>query len=323
MNGRQSGDHPPGRLREVYVLATADKYTFRVDEERTRRRSARRSRSCSTSLCSTCAPPRSPSKPKRRGDTAGRTRALEEGRRAGRPGQTIPIFQGLEADLSCRSVSPSPLPRSPLRHLPGLRGDHEDRAREEPRRGSDEVRRAQLARPQDRRHRGGGAKRLYRMIDFKRRKDGVPAKVAAIEYDPNRTAYIALLHYVDGEKATSSRRTACGSACTSSPARASTSRSATAAAGLHAGRHPGAQRRAPARPRRPACPLRRRRHPADGQGGRLRRRCACPPARCAWSARSAARPWAWSATPTTRTSRSARPAASVTWASARRRAARP
>src|SRR5438270_11484871 len=50
------------------------------------------------------------------------------------------------------------------------------------------------------RHRGGGAKRLYRKIDFKRRKDGVPAKVATIEYDPNRTAYIALLHYADGEK---------------------------------------------------------------------------------------------------------------------------
>jgi large subunit ribosomal protein L2 len=50
------------------------------------------------------------------------------------------------------------------------------------------------------RHRGGGAKRLYRRIDFKRTKDGVPAKVAHIEYDPNRSAYIALLHYVDGEK---------------------------------------------------------------------------------------------------------------------------
>src|SRR6187399_2385575 len=50
------------------------------------------------------------------------------------------------------------------------------------------------------RHRGGGAKRRYRRIDFKRRKDGVPAKVAAIEYDPNRTAHIALLHYRDGEK---------------------------------------------------------------------------------------------------------------------------
>jgi large subunit ribosomal protein L2 len=50
------------------------------------------------------------------------------------------------------------------------------------------------------RHRGGGAKRLYRIVDFKRRKDGVPAKVAHIEYDPNRSAYIALLHYADGEK---------------------------------------------------------------------------------------------------------------------------
>jgi large subunit ribosomal protein L2 len=50
------------------------------------------------------------------------------------------------------------------------------------------------------RHRGGGAKRKYRQIDFKRTKDGVPAKVATIEYDPNRTSYIALLHYVDGEK---------------------------------------------------------------------------------------------------------------------------
>src|ERR671910_540723 len=50
------------------------------------------------------------------------------------------------------------------------------------------------------RHRGGGAKRRYRRIDFKRLKDGVPAKVATIEYDPNRSSYIALLHYADGEK---------------------------------------------------------------------------------------------------------------------------
>src|SRR5438105_12290426 len=50
------------------------------------------------------------------------------------------------------------------------------------------------------RHRGGGAKRAYRIIDFKRNKFGVPAKVAAIEYDPNRSARIALLHYVDGDK---------------------------------------------------------------------------------------------------------------------------
>ncbi len=50
------------------------------------------------------------------------------------------------------------------------------------------------------RHRGGGHKRRYRIIDFRRDKDGIPAKVASIEYDPNRSARIALLHYVDGEK---------------------------------------------------------------------------------------------------------------------------
>ena len=50
------------------------------------------------------------------------------------------------------------------------------------------------------RHRGGGEKRLYRIIDFKRNKDNIPAKVASIEYDPNRSANIALLHYADGEK---------------------------------------------------------------------------------------------------------------------------
>jgi large subunit ribosomal protein L2 len=50
------------------------------------------------------------------------------------------------------------------------------------------------------RHRGGGAKRRYRKVDFKRRKDDVPGRVASIEYDPNRSAYIALVHYADGDK---------------------------------------------------------------------------------------------------------------------------
>jgi large subunit ribosomal protein L2 len=50
------------------------------------------------------------------------------------------------------------------------------------------------------RHRGGGHKRLYRVIDFRRDKDGIPASVASIEYDPNRSAHIALLQYADGEK---------------------------------------------------------------------------------------------------------------------------
>jgi large subunit ribosomal protein L2 len=50
------------------------------------------------------------------------------------------------------------------------------------------------------RRRGGGHKRFYRIIDFKRDKDGIPAKIASIEYDPNRSTRIALLHYADGEK---------------------------------------------------------------------------------------------------------------------------
>jgi large subunit ribosomal protein L2 len=50
------------------------------------------------------------------------------------------------------------------------------------------------------RHKGGGHKRRYRVVDFRREKDGIPAKVASIEYDPNRSARIALLHYADGEK---------------------------------------------------------------------------------------------------------------------------
>ena len=50
------------------------------------------------------------------------------------------------------------------------------------------------------RHRGGGSKKLFRVIDFKRNKDGVPAKVASIEYDPYRSAFISLVNYRDGEK---------------------------------------------------------------------------------------------------------------------------
>ena len=77
------------------------------------------------------------------------------------------------------------------------------------------------------RHQGGGHKRRYRIIDFKRTKDGVPAKVASIEYDPNRTARIALLHYADGAKAyiIAPQRLTVGA--TSSPAPTPTSGPAT------------------------------------------------------------------------------------------------
>ena len=87
-------------------------------------------------------------------------------------------------------------------------------------------------------HRGGGHKKQYRKIDFKREKTGVPAKVAAIEYDPNRSARIALLHYADGEKRYI----------------------------LHPVGHDGAQPRAVSRPRRPGGALGGRRSAAFEQG---------------------------------------------------------
>ena len=81
--------------------------------------------------------------------------------------------------------------------------DHSEVTKKEPEgahRGQGQVRRAQLQGPRDLSPPRRRGQRRYRKIDFKRRKDGVQAKVAAIEYDPNRSAYIALLHYADGDK---------------------------------------------------------------------------------------------------------------------------
>ena len=173
------------------------------------------------------------------------------------------------------------------------------------------------------RHQGGGHKRRYRVIDFKRLKDGVPAKVAAIEYDPNRSARIALLHYADGAKATSSRPRGCASARRSSPARPPTSSPGNALpleniptgtlvhnVELQArpGRQDGAQRRLGRPARREGRGLRR---PAPAVGRDAPR-----------AARPAARRSARSATSTTRTSPAARPAAAAGAASARPCAAR-
>ncbi len=91
---------------------------------------------------------------------------------AGRRFQTVSDFSEITKDTPEKSLV-APLPKSGGRNAYGRRTA---------------------------RHRGGGHKRQYRIIDFKRDKDGVPAKVAAIEHDPNRNANIALLHYVDGEK---------------------------------------------------------------------------------------------------------------------------
>ena len=174
------------------------------------------------------------------------------------------------------------------------------------------------------RHRGGGAKRKYRKIDFKRRKDGVPAKVAAIEYDPNRSAHIALLHYVDGEKRyiLAPARHRGGRHGVLGPDGRHRARQ-RAAAERHPHRHHGPQRGA--RPRAAAASSAAPRAPRSRS---WRRRaatppCACPRARCAWCGATAAPRSARSATPSTSSSSWARRAARATAASARRRAAWP
>ena len=174
------------------------------------------------------------------------------------------------------------------------------------------------------RHRGGGAKRLYRKIDFKRRKDGIPAKVAAIEYDPNRTAYIALLHYADGEKRyiLAPARLQVGVTVRVRARRGDLGRQRLPLANIPVGTVVHNVELQPGRGGQLGA-LRRRRDPAHGEGGRhgdaapALRRDAHGPRGVPRDGRRR------SATPTTRTSRSARPAASATWACARRRAAPP
>ena len=119
------------------------------------------------------------------------------------------------------------------------------------------------------RHQGGGHKRRYRIIDFKRNKDGVPAKVHSIEYDPNRSARIALLHYADGEKRyiLAPLRLQVGQTVESRPRRRHQARQRPAA-GEHPDRHDGAQHRAAARPGRQDGALGRRLRAAGRQGGR-------------------------------------------------------
>ena len=119
------------------------------------------------------------------------------------------------------------------------------------------------------RHRGGGAKRAYRRVDFKRRKDGVTRRVAAIEYDPNRSAYIALLHYTDGEKRyiLAPQRLTVGMTVASGDGRRHRGRQLHGAR-ADAGRHGRAQHRAAARSRWADGALGGRLGAADGQGRR-------------------------------------------------------
>ena len=173
------------------------------------------------------------------------------------------------------------------------------------------------------RHRGGGAKRLYRKDRLQAPQGRHPGQGRRdrVRPQPHRLHRAAALRRRRQELHPRAEPPAGRRDRRVRARRADIAVGQLPAAGQHADRHRGPQRRA----RSPAAAASSAARPARRSSSWPRtatwRRCACRPARCAWSARSAARPSARSATPTTRTSRSARPAASATWACARRRAA--
>ena len=168
------------------------------------------------------------------------------------------------------------------------------------------------------RHQGGGVKRRYRIIDFKRNKDGVPAKVATVEYDPNRSARIALLHYVDGEKRyilhpkglKVGDMVVSGSDVDIKPGNAMPLASIPVGTLIHAVELQPGRGAALARSAGTSIQL-------MGKEG-LRNPCVCRPPKCVACCSPAVQPSARLAMPSTPTSRSARPAVIVGVASARR-----
>ena len=268
------------------------------------------------------------SKPKRRGWTAGRTRGWKKAIVELAPGDRIELFEGA-ADASRRPSNDGD-PQAQADHRPARRFatwlEREELTRSKPEKSLVKGKSKSGGRNTHgritSRHRGGGAKRRYRAIDFKRRKDGVPAKVAAIEYDPNRSASHRAAALPRRREALHPCAPAAdgrhggrlGRECRH-PGRQ------LAAAGAHPDRNRRAQRRADARPRRAARPLGGRGDPARREGG-PQRDAAPPLRRDAHGAGGLPRDDRHrSATPTTRTSRSARRGATGTAASARRRAA--
>ena len=139
------------------------------------------------------------SKPKVRGRFKGTRPGWKKAIVQVREGETIEIFEEPRSDGS-QEVQAHERRPSPDGNLL-VRGDHAHRAGEVAARAAQEVWRPEQQRSHHHAPSGRGHKRRYRRIDFKRVKDGVPAKVASIEYDPNRSARIALLHYADGAKA--------------------------------------------------------------------------------------------------------------------------
>src|ERR1700760_1855519 len=193
----------PVLSEKTFALAEVGKYTFRVNDRAHKTQIRQAIEQLFDVNVLEVRTMHVHSKPKRRGQTRGRTRQWKKAIVQVREGQTIPIFGGLggaeEEPMPIRKPKPTSAGRRFVTYP-----DYAEITRTEPEKSLVEGLKKSGGRNSNgrktARHRGGGAKRLYRKIDFKRRKDGIPAKVAHIEYDPNRSAYIALLHYADGEK---------------------------------------------------------------------------------------------------------------------------
>ena len=172
------------------------------------------------------------------------------------------------------------------------------------------------------RHKGGGHKQHYRIVDFKRNKDGIPAKVERLEYDPNRSANLALLLYTDGERRyiIAPRGVAVGTQLMSG-IEAPIKPGNCAAAAQHPGRHDRALHRDAAGQGRADCALGRRRRCSCWRAKASTRSCGFAPAKSARCTSTAARRSAKSATKSTACARSARPAPTAGAASVRRCAA--
>ena len=174
------------------------------------------------------------------------------------------------------------LPRPARDDALDVRGDHDRSAAQGAHRAPGPQRRAQRARQATVRHQGSGHKRLYRVIDWKREKYGVPTRFATVEYDPNRSARIGLLHYADGDKRYMLLPHGLGVGDTVGfrPGRRGP-HGQCAAAVAHPARHAGAQRRAHRRSRRPDRAQCRLGAPSCWPRRATTRRCGCRRARFA------------------------------------------
>ena len=186
-----------------YALIAEGKYTFRVNDRAHKTQVAHAVEEIFDVSVAAVRVSRVRPKPKRRGLSPGPHQGLEEGDRPARAGRTDRALRGRRDRIGIGMPNRKTKPTSPGRRFATYPLREPVTASEPERKLTEGLRKSGGRNVNGRvtaRHRGGGAKRRYRKIDFKRLKDGVPAKVATIEYDPNRSCYIALLHYADGEK---------------------------------------------------------------------------------------------------------------------------